>query len=79
MNRLSAQVILRKASYWTRSIALHDAAHIVTGESRSGHPRITRYFLACGDSVTGGRVTGYQQAKKLEAHVCVGCVKEVTA
>ena len=75
MNRLSAQVVLRKATYWTRSIARHDAAHIVTRESRGGIPR---YFLACGDSVTGGRVTGYEQAKKLEAHVCVGCVKAVT-
>lgn len=75
MNRLSAQVVLRKATYWTRSIARHDAAHIVTRESRGG---IVRYFLACGESVTGGRITNYQQAKKLQAHVCVGCVNEVT-
>lgn len=75
MNRLSAQVVLRRATYWTRSIARHDAAHIVTRESRGGIPR---YFLACGGSVTGGRITSYQQAKKLQAHVCVGCVNEVT-
>lgn len=76
MNRISAQVVLRNATYWTRSIARNDAAHIVTHHSHGG---VTRYFLACGGSVTGGRITGYQQMKELQAHVCVGCAKGVTA
>lgn len=76
MNRLSAQVVLRNATYWTRSIARNDAAHIVTHHSRGG---VVRYFLACGGSVTGGRESTYPQMKKLQAHVCVGCVKAVTA
>lgn len=76
MNRLSAHVVLRKAEYWTRSIAQHDAAHIVTRRSQGGIPR---YFLACGNSVTGGRIATWQRINDLHAHVCVGCVKAVTS
>jgi hypothetical protein len=75
MAQMSKQVILRRAEYWTRTLAQHEAAHIVTGSSRGGIPR---YFLACGGSVTGGRTTGYQNVRQLQAHVCVGCVNEVT-
>lgn len=75
MSGLAARATLRRADYWTRSIAQHDAAHIVTSRSRG--EGIPRYFFACGNSATGGRVTGYLNAQHLQLHVCVGCTKGV--
>jgi hypothetical protein len=77
VNRLSAQVVLRKSVYWTRTVVHHDPAHIVTNRSQgAGFPR---YFLACGQSVTGGRTSTYTGVCRQDAHVCVGCVKAVTS
>lgn len=74
MAALSGREKLKRLVYWTRSVAQHEPAHIVADQSRGG---IVRYFLACGNSVTGGRTCVYQRVETLHAHVCVGCVKAV--
>jgi hypothetical protein len=75
MATFSLREKLRRSVYWTRSVAQHEPAHIVADQSRGG---ITRYFLACGNSVTGGLTCVYQRVETLSAHVCVGCVKAVS-
>ena len=75
MSTFSLRERLKRSVYWTRSLAQHEPAHIVTDQSSGG---IGRYFLACGNSVTGGRTAVYQRVEALHAHVCVGCVKAVS-
>lgn len=72
MSTWSRNQTLRKAEYWSRTIAHHDAAHIITIRSARG------YLLACGSIVTGGRVTNWTGVTEQQAHVCVGCVRTVT-
>jgi len=73
---LSAHEKLQRALYWTRTVVQHEPAHIVTDQSRGG---VVRYFLACRNTVSGGRTCMYRVVEAQQAHVCVGCVKEVTS
>lgn len=76
MAAMSLREKLQRADYWTRSLAAYEPAHIVTTRSRGG---VVRYFLACGNTVTGGLNRGYFAIELQKAHVCVGCVKTVEA
>lgn len=74
MAAMSLREKLQRADYWTRSLATHEPAHIVTGRSRGA---VVRYFLACNNSVTGGLNREYAAIRLQKAHVCVGCVNTV--
>lgn len=68
----SGNLRLERADYWSRTITTHDPAHIVAGSTDRGHR------LACGHSVTGGRVTTWGGIRAQQDHVCVGCIRAVT-